>query len=542
VALFFAALAPTLSWPQFSNDGEDLLVQTVLEMRHGGPWWVPTLGGHPRTRKPPLPAWITAAAISPNTVRDLSSTSPSVRAKAYQNFAFEVRLPALFAACMMLLAVGWLASLVGGPSHVFPAIIVCATSILFIRQIRLATTDVYLALFITLANCFFALALLGGRKWLGFCGAGLFLGLAIMCKGPVALAVSAAPALAFELRRKVFRTTHPSNSPGRWVIPVAIGGILMLAVSLPWPMSVLIRNPKNLQVWAKELQRERGANVSHDPWYAYISLLPNLLPWTPLFLAGIFAAARRLRPERRIFFALTYLVVPIIIMSLFHDRKDRYLLPLAGITSILTAHAIVRIRRAAPPSSPSARWLLLTHWITIGIISIGLPLAGAWALLRADGQPWFSPVLSVAAVFFAIVILAIGLYQQPRRTNSFVLTGALLTLSSVALFLFGWSKSISGLSEMKPVADRILALGTPNKIVYFDPPPSYKPVTLDLDIYLDRVVPVMVSPPTAAPYNDADLVVMLWNDEAPEPAFPGWKKLFDMVSRKHHWYVLTRGG
>src|SRR5947209_3172250 len=94
-AAFFAAIAPTLRWPQFSGDSEDNLVETVLEMRRGGPWWVPNLGGVPRLRKPPLAAWITASAVHPGTVARLERVDPVEREAAYRDFAFEVRWPAL---------------------------------------------------------------------------------------------------------------------------------------------------------------------------------------------------------------------------------------------------------------------------------------------------------------------------------------------------------------------------------------------------------------------------------------------------------------
>jgi 4-amino-4-deoxy-L-arabinose transferase-like glycosyltransferase len=539
VAIFFATLAPTLSWPQFSNDGEDILVQTVLEIRNGGPWWVPTLGGRPRTRKPPIPAWITAASVWPQTIHDLPSTQPAVRDKAYQNLAFEVRLPALIAACLTLLAVGWLANLVGGPSHVLPAMIVCATSILFLKCIRLATTDVYLALCVILANCFLAMALLHHRRWRGYCGAGIAVGFALMCKGPVALAMTAAPAVVFELRARLLQTRKAAPRRASWVLPVATAVILMLVVALPWPMSVFVRDRGNLGVWAKELQGERGASISHDPWYGYIALLPNLLPWVPFCLAGAYLVARKPRHTKPIMFALIFTIIPIIVLSFFHDRKDRYVFPLTAVTSILAAHAIVRLRRDASHPSAASQWLLLAHWIIIGTIAIGLPVAGAWKLVRPEGQPWFSLPLAMFAALFAFTLLIIAIINRQRWSNGFVVVGSALILSTTVLFLHGWSRSVSGLSEMRPVADRIHAMIPNGKVVFFDPPPSHKPVTLDLDIYLDQPVAVITTPPPSAGYERAQAVVLLWRENAPEPSFPGWQKAFDLTSRKHHWYVMT---
>src|SRR3954463_10517332 len=99
-ALVFAAVAPTLSWLQFSSGSENLVVETVLEMRRGGPWLVPTLEKLPRTQKPPLPAWLTAAAARPGAVAALADRDASGRAAAYTRLAWEVRWPALLCSCL----------------------------------------------------------------------------------------------------------------------------------------------------------------------------------------------------------------------------------------------------------------------------------------------------------------------------------------------------------------------------------------------------------------------------------------------------------
>src|SRR3954471_5446591 len=113
---FFLAVAPTLSWLQFAGGSENLVVETVLEMRRGGPWFIPTLQGYPRLSKPPLTAWLTAAAARPETVQRLSSRDPDARRTAFRVFAWEVRWPSLLSACGMLLATYALGELLLGRS------------------------------------------------------------------------------------------------------------------------------------------------------------------------------------------------------------------------------------------------------------------------------------------------------------------------------------------------------------------------------------------------------------------------------------------
>src|SRR3954467_652936 len=102
VALFFTAIAPTLSWLEFSGGMENLNIATALELRRDHPdnWLIPTLEGERRIKKPPLTAWLPAAAIRPDTVRALSDPNPAIRRAAADRLAFEVRWPALLAACL----------------------------------------------------------------------------------------------------------------------------------------------------------------------------------------------------------------------------------------------------------------------------------------------------------------------------------------------------------------------------------------------------------------------------------------------------------
>src|SRR4051812_22738388 len=64
-ALLLVTLLPTLAETEFSRTLENLNVATALEARRDGHWLQPTLEGIPRTAKPPLLAWITAASMSP---------------------------------------------------------------------------------------------------------------------------------------------------------------------------------------------------------------------------------------------------------------------------------------------------------------------------------------------------------------------------------------------------------------------------------------------------------------------------------------------
>src|SRR5688572_19665797 len=89
--LFFVAVAPTLTWLEFSNGSENLNVATVLDTKRSGQWLVPRLQGEMRTQKPPLTAWITGAAVRESTSEGLSFREPTLRDRAARQLAWDVR-------------------------------------------------------------------------------------------------------------------------------------------------------------------------------------------------------------------------------------------------------------------------------------------------------------------------------------------------------------------------------------------------------------------------------------------------------------------
>src|SRR5207302_6477032 len=128
-----------------------------LEIRRGdGPWLMPTLEGEPRLVKPPLTAWISAAALRPSTVRDFGSHDERVRSNAFDRLVRECRWASLLSACVMLLFVFELGRVLGGWQVGVAAVLVCASTLLFLRQGRRATTDLQLAVWVTAANTFLA--------------------------------------------------------------------------------------------------------------------------------------------------------------------------------------------------------------------------------------------------------------------------------------------------------------------------------------------------------------------------------------------------
>lgn len=546
--LVFVAIAPTLPWQEFSSGSENLNLATVLEVRRGGPWLVPTLQGQVRTQKPPLTAWVTAAAVRDSTMAGLDEADPARRDRAYARLARDVRWAALLSSCAMLLATYALGKTIGGGDGRLGllAAAICGSSFLFLRQARYATTDVQLALWVTVANLCLAKAVLENRWWLGCTLGGIALGLALMSKGPVALVQSVVPFALFvawrawcyrrarqeeaEDFRSLSTPPHADTPTHRHslLLPLALGLLLMLGVGLSWYAMVYARTPGVMDLWIREVTREGAIEVEPDPWWKYVLLIPLAVPWSVFLIAGVASAVHAVleRRGRPIVLALLLLVAPVLIMALAKDRKDRYLLPMAPAVAILAARGVLDVWQSRP--RPDAAWrgraepLLVTlHVVILALLAIGVPIAGAaglTAMATREGEPWYTPMFAAvcAAAFAALIGVGLALYR--RRPGVLVAVTVAVMLLLQAVVMHGYARSASGRSDQKPLAYAVRA-------AYPSAVPSYRHdrrVAGDLSIYLNRAVPQVKSveeaESRAATEGGVPVLFMFHKRGRPEPS------------------------
>src|SRR5690242_17008596 len=92
-AALFGVYLVNIGRQDFTNASENVRIEAALEARRGGPWWVPNMHGRPRILKPPLPTWIAASAMSPQTVAVTQTEILPEREAAYHRLAAEARWP-----------------------------------------------------------------------------------------------------------------------------------------------------------------------------------------------------------------------------------------------------------------------------------------------------------------------------------------------------------------------------------------------------------------------------------------------------------------
>lgn len=370
------------------------------------PWVVPVLTGEVRLQKPPLPYWCAAVLF-----------------RLFGESAWAARLaPAVMGALATLLVADLARRLIGRRAGVVAALL-WVSSYFVVFEFRKAMADPYVA-FATTAGVWAwvrASAARTGDRRRGAASAWIILfyvafTLAAYAKGPVILVHLCAALVAFHAcdpRRPV-----PRDLPGH-----AVGILLMLAVTLPWPLAVVRSVPHAIEQWRYESVGELADNRRNAaPFWAYLPKLPYLaLPWTPLWVAALAYVLARTRGRgnasegvrrRRLLVPLAWYGAVVVFFSFVNLKKDAYLLPVTPAQVLLIAQivtAAIAYGRLRPPPA----WLYALRNVQIGVAA-GVALA-VIVLLLARGRPAF-PVASVAGAALAAAMASLAAAPLRRAT------------------------------------------------------------------------------------------------------------------------------
>jgi 4-amino-4-deoxy-L-arabinose transferase-like glycosyltransferase len=337
-ALAAAMLAANLGGRRSLDGHEVLVAQTAKEMAASGDWRRPTFNGQPRYEKPPLAYWVVASVyLLTGTANEWTARAPSAAAA--------------FLLVVLVVAVGrrWF-----GPAAGLWAGLFQATAFWSIAYGKSALVDMILALLVALAvlapaaDRLLPRALPTGAAATAFW---CFASLAVLAKGPVALAFILPPVLLYRWIR--------TRLPGRpndvrfvrtwWHAP---GVALFLVAAGAWPAVVLAERPDVGALWYAQ---SLGRFASHygpqtRPWYYYLYQAPFLtLPWSVLWIAELLRPAAPRSPRGRadespppaqpaeywllwIWFGAAFLI-----LTFSAGKREHYLLPALTPLSLLAA-------------------------------------------------------------------------------------------------------------------------------------------------------------------------------------------------------------
>jgi 4-amino-4-deoxy-L-arabinose transferase-like glycosyltransferase len=405
--LALGALAWRLGGYPLLEPDEGRNAEVMRELATGGPWWLPRLNALPYVDKPIV-----------------SFAAGALALRAFGETETAVRLPSLLFTLATLALVGWFAHTIIGRGAGGLAVAITAAAPLTLAYARTVICDSCVTFWMVGAIIMFHRAVeiareRGRADWWSVAG-WVALGLGVLTKGPVALAVPLLVAIPYAAwRGRLGAVLDPT------------GMLAGLAIVLPWLFAVSRDVPDLLRY---VLVVETGDRMASDvlgrsePWWYFLPiLLGAALPWSIAALATLPAGVRALRARRWdprfVLFAL-WIVVPLILFSLSRSKRPQYVLPLVpAIALLVTAwwerheQRVVGVRLASGTLAVFAVFLLalgpsIPRWLsTTATVHGALPgvarwlgavalvgAIGAWLLARRGSWALPALVLPVAAI------------------------------------------------------------------------------------------------------------------------------------------------
>jgi 4-amino-4-deoxy-L-arabinose transferase-like glycosyltransferase len=412
-----------------SGDPTDMMelfnLVPVREAYRDGHWLMPTLNGAPRFEKPPLAVWLPAALVQ----------------LLHADSLWVLRLPSLLLGLLTAFCTyGIGCRLFQNPAEprsaarrmALLAALFVPSMLLFNRQSRLGSYDIYAAAFTT-ASVYFLLSLIddarhsatAGRhlpvgRWLGWTAlAGVALGLSLLSKGPAPPATVFVPLL---LWLAIFH-----RSKAIW-LSVAALLLVSVATSVPWVLAIMHWYPAAWTTWRNEAsklstgRRTVGSAIDYtlrDPIYYYLQIFLWAIPLTPTFIAGL--AMPFFKPqstplpsdtERQGRWLLWMIILGgVILLSIPAEKKPRYTVQLFPYIALLCAavwQEFIRLdrRRRLEPAALAVLAGQALFFLIPGALAIA---AGVWVLTTGSFFKWPAVAAILKQIGPSLVITLGGL-------------------------------------------------------------------------------------------------------------------------------------
>lgn len=372
--------------------------EIAREMLASGNFLEPRFNGIYHFHKPPLPYWAMAAGMALFGVND-----------------FGVRFFGAGAAILALIFFYRTALLYYEDlEQAYSAVLVLASSLLFIAVSRVVSTDIYLTCCVLGAHYFLFSQMYGQRSRANAAGYGLMLGLGFMVKGPIVFLFTLLP----QLTAKFFDQRH-RRLFGVGDILTGLGCFLVIA--LPWYIAVISKHPDLFAYFTKTQTVDRLATEHfkrNKPfWYFPLLFTGTFFPFTIPLLRGAFFFREwspRFKP------LVIYILVPLAIFCVSKSKLPPYILPFYGVASLL---ALYVYRQFKSLWDDRAAFLLLI------ILAAG---TGGAALLVAQLRPVSIHLGAIGVVTVAAVLYSKHLIGTDRMLPA---TAAIMLVIATAAFL-----------------------------------------------------------------------------------------------------------
>jgi len=365
---------------------------TAREMLSDGNWVLTTMNGEPRYQKPPLPTWF--AAVS-GYIFGLKSV-------------LALRFPGII-----------MVAILGVTTYIFskkflndalrPLInaLITITSFYITAIIIEAPWDIFTHtfMFIGIVHVFL---LFEKQKnyWKHTVLAGIFIGLSILCKGPVSFYALFLPFLlaygiAFKFngfRAKAFSLFSVL------IIALLVGGWWYLYVRIEDPTTFLAITEKETGNWS-------SYNVR--PYYYYWSFFVQSGLWTiPAFISLLYPYMKtRVRNLKAYRFSFYWTIFAVILLSIIPEKKSRYLMPVLIPLAVNTGFYIDYLIRNFRTMKKGEKIPVYFNFILIGLIAVGF--AFLWPFFEMFLLAINLKLYAIASII--LFIIGIGIFWQLRK-------------------------------------------------------------------------------------------------------------------------------
>lgn len=481
--IFFTGLG---SLPLLEPD-EGRNAEVAREMLVSGDWITPHYNSLVYLDKPAVFFWLVAGSFKLAGISEWAARFPSAL------MGFGTLLLTWFMGRRML-----------GGSAGLRAAIVWATMPLTIIFARTVIFDMTLTFLVTLAMAAYWLASSCDfrRPWLEII---MFAacGIATITKGPVGFLL---PLLSIVLYQAAGGRLGELKRI-RWGMGIGV----FLMVTLPWFVSVSIRNPDfpRYALWQESLQRfttgsaHRGGSV----FYYLPVFLGGLLPWSLFLILVIWNRVRKWREllydlNKPVLFVLSWAGLIFVFFTISRSKLPAYVLPATVPLSILMAHAWGELDVAAKEDNRRPDWLAAGFAVLVGtglLVSLATWKIFEFAIIRARAVEKIDPrvldllkptLLYTGFILAAIGILGRNLAERRIRHIPAHATFALLALTAPALWV-RWLpplRTYAEVSSSQRIAKRILTSPGKDLPVY-----GFYYYRTGLPFYLRRTVSLVTS-------------------------------------------------
>jgi len=318
VVVGFALLWNLGGYPLIQPD-EGRNAEVAREMKSAGAWLVPTLNGAPYLDKPAL--YFNLVALSLDLFGDRE---------------FAARLPSALFSIGTLALVLWFCKRECGLLRGAIAVVIIATSPLFVGYARTVIFDSALAFFVTASILagYLAEASRGEDRPRWYALSAASAAAATLTKGPVGLLIPSLVLITYHLwagQRAAIRRMYSARNV-----------IVFIALVAPWVVAVSYLHPDfPYYALVRESFRRYTTNSFYRPqgWYFFIGvLLSSFVPWSIVLIGAIAHAwSRRARIAEvdRLWFS--WLLVVIAFFSFSQSKQAGYILSVAVPVGVIVA-------------------------------------------------------------------------------------------------------------------------------------------------------------------------------------------------------------